>query len=378
MLLWWAVIVICGLSMSALARYLLLPAIIGALVGYGVILLQRQQATTVPVPDQAPAAPANAGYADAVAAAAPAVVNIYSTQVLRPRRHPLCDMPRYQDLCDSYAGPARRMQSSLGSGVIVREDGHILTNAHVIANADEILVAFHNDLTATATLVGTDPETDLAVIRVNAENLTPISIGSSDQARVGDIVLAIGNPFGIGQTVSKGIISAKGRHGLSASPYEDFIQTDAAINPGNSGGALVDTQGRLIGINALIYSQNGGSQGIGFAIPGQLALNVMDELIREGRVIRGFLGVEISNLPTTTDGMGLVVAEVLDGSPAAEAGIEPGDVVLAVNGQPAANARVVTRQIALTEPGTQIQLRLIRDGEPIEVEATAGVRPIPD
>jgi serine protease DegS len=207
--------------------------------------------------------------------------------------------------------------------------------------------------------------------------LKPIRVASSDDARVGDIVLAIGNPFGIGQTVSIGIISAKGRYGLSASPYEDFLQTDAAINPGNSGGALIDTRGALLGINSLFYSRSGGSQGIGFAVPAKLALTVLEEIITEGRVIRGYLGIEVAGNPNTSRGVGLTIADVVPESPAALAGVMRGDLIIAINDQPATSARVVTKQIGVTEPGSDVKLSLMRDGEPIEVHAIAGVRPPP-
>jgi serine protease DegS len=350
---------------SRLLRYLLLPALVGAVAGLAALALLSRSATPT------------AGYADAVARAAPSVVNIYSSKVVTTRRLPICELPRYRDLCRALEGANPRLQNSLGSGVIVREDGYILTNAHVIADADEILVAFSDGQTTTAKIIGTDPETDLAVIEANATGLTPIELGRSDQARVGDIALAIGNPFGIGQTVSMGIISAKGRYGLSASPFDDYLQTDAAINPGNSGGALIDANGRLLGINSLIYSQTGGYQGIGFAVPAQLAMNVLDEIIREGRVIRGWLGIEAVNAVNGDGKRVLVVANVLPDSPAARAGLTRGDVILSINGQAASSARVVTQQISLAAPGSTLDLQLLRNGEPIEVRATAGVRPPP-
>ena len=203
-------------------------------------------------------------------------------------------------------------------------------------------------------------------------------VGSSDNARVGDIVLAIGNPFGIGQTVSMGIISAKGRFGLSASPYEDFLQTDAAINPGNSGGALIDVRGRLIGINSLFYSRSGGSQGIGFAVPATLALSVLDEIITEGRVIRGWLGIEIGSVSSGSGALGLAIADVVPGSPAANAGVMRGDMITAINDQPAANPRIATHQIGVADPGSDIKLSLLRNGLTLEVHATAGERPPPE
>jgi serine protease DegS len=351
--------------MARAIRYLLLPALFGAIVGVAVLALLRNSNGAAD------------GYADAVAAAAPSVVNIYSSKVVQARPNPICELPRYRDLCKALGRANPRLQNSLGSGVIVREDGYILTNAHVIADADEIVVAFADGRTMSAEIIGTDPETDLAVIHATTNGLAPIKLGLSDSARVGDIVLAIGNPFGIGQTVSMGIISAKGRYGLSSSPYEDFLQTDAPINPGNSGGALVDVHGRLLGINSLIYSQTGGYQGISFAVPAKLALAVLDEIIKEGRVIRGWLGIEITNNPGAAPDAGLSIATVLPGSPADRAGIRQGDLLLGVNDEPAINARVVTRQIGLAAPGSDIKLKLMRNAEPIEVHATAGVRPPP-
>jgi serine protease DegS len=351
--------------MPQIVRYLLIAAIAGAVLGLAVVAWIHRPASVT------------AGFADAVAAAEPSVVNIYSTKVVRTRLHPICDLPRFRELCEAANGASRRMQNSLGSGVVVRADGYILTNAHVIDDADEILVAFFDGQTAPAQIIGVDPETDLAVIRADATGLQPVQVGSSDEARVGDIVLAIGNPFGIGQTVSMGIVSAKGRYGLSTSPYEDFLQTDAAINPGNSGGALIDVRGRLLGINSLFYSQTGGSQGIGFAVPVKLALTVLEDIITEGRVIRGWLGIEVSNGAIPYDRNGLAIADVVPGSPAAKAGLLRGDVIIAINDLPATSARVVTRQISVSEPGSDIKLSVQRDGQRLEVHATAGVRPPP-
>lgn len=351
--------------MARVVRYLLLPALFGAVVGVAVLALLRESN-----------APAD-GYADAVAAAAPSVVNIYSTKVVHTRPNPICELPRYRELCKALESANPRLQNSLGSGVIAREDGYILTNAHVIADADEIVVAFSDGQTASAEIIGIDPETDLAVIHATIPGLVPIKLGLSDSARVGDVVLAIGNPFGIGQTVSMGIISAKGRYGLSSSPYEDFLQTDAPINPGNSGGALIDVHGRLLGINSLIYSQTGGYQGIGFAVPVKLAFTVLDEIIKEGRVVRGWLGIEIANNPGATTDAGLSIATVLPGSPADLAGIQEGDLIVGINDEPAVDARIVTQQIGLAAPGSDIKLKLMRNAEPIEVHATAGIRPPP-
>jgi serine protease DegS len=344
--------------MQRLVRYLLVPAIIGVVVGLAALAVMRATA------------PAAGGFADAVAIAAPSVVNIYSTKVVRAQRHPLCAYPQFSEWCAERSWPQR----SLGSGVVVSDKGYILTNAHVIADADEILVAFQDNQTASASVVGVDPETDLAVIHVDDGPLAPIAMGSSDAIRVGDQVLAIGNPFGIGQTVSMGIVSAKGRYGLGESPYEDFLQTDAAINPGNSGGALIDTSGRLIGINSLIFSRSGGYQGIGFAVPSKLAMGVLDMIVREGRVIRGWLGVEIS---ANAEGRrGLHVAAVVPGGPAAVAGLRPGDYILAVNHEPALDARALVGLIATAQPGSEITIEALRGQERIALSATAGTRPV--
>ena len=350
--------------MPQIVRYLAVAACFGGVLGLAVVAWMHRSN------------PVAAGFSDAVAAAEPSVVNIYSSKVVRTRLNPICDLPRYRDLCAAVNVSNPHPQNSLGSGVIVRSDGYILTNAHVIADADEILVAFFDGRTTSAEIIGTDPETDLAVIRTNVTGLRPIRVGSSDDARVGDVVLAIGNPFGIGQTVSMGIVSAKGRYGISTSPYEDFLQTDAAINPGNSGGALIDVQGRLLGVNSLFFSQTGGSQGIGFAVPAKLALAVLEEIITEGRVIRGWLGIEINRL-TASGSAGLEIADVVPESPAAKAGLLSGDVIVAINDEPALSPRVVTRQISVAEPGSDVKLSLLRGGEHIEVHATAGVRPPP-
>jgi serine peptidase DegS len=346
-------------------RYVVLPAVIGALVGLAVIAALTMARGASPT-----------SYADAVATASPSVVNIYTTKIVRTRRLPICDLPQFRELCEGLRIADPRVQNALGSGVIVRRDGYIVTNAHVIEGADEILVAFHDGQTASAEVVGEDPETDLAVVRVRADDLPAIALGSSDSARVGDVVLAIGNPFGIGQTVSLGIIGAKGRYGLSASPYEDFIQTDAAINPGNSGGALIDANGRLIGINSLFFSRSGGSQGIGFAVPVQLAMSVLEQIVRTGRVVRGWLGMQLAD--ADADSGGLLVQAVLPDSPAADAGLMPGDRIVAVDGIAAGNRREMLRQIAMTEPGSRVRLSVTRDGRPLTLNATAGTRPTPD
>jgi serine protease DegS len=352
--------------MREMIRYVLLPALVGGIVGLVVMLATRA----------GPAPGAKPGYAEAVKVAAPAVVNIYSSKLLTP---PICQLPRFQEWCNRFSGADQNhMQSSLGSGVIVREDGYILTNNHVIAGADEILVAFNNGQATTASVVGSDPETDLAVIKVEAIGLHPITLGASSQVEVGDVALAIGNPFGIGQTVSAGIISAKGRTGISASPYDDFIQTDAAINPGNSGGALIDAVGNLIGINTLIFSRSGGSEGIGFAIPAQLAMTVLGEIIETGRVTRGWLGVELASTPEPGMAVGLEVTRVLQRGPADEAGLRVGDRIVAINEQPAVSSSVVSQHIAHAAPGSVIELDILRGGDQLTVTARSGERPVPN
>jgi serine protease DegS len=352
--------------MRELLRYVLVPALVGAAVGLGVMMLVRPEPAPTPHP----------GYASAVQRAAPSVVNIYSSKVVTP---PICELPRFQAWCERFSsGEALNMQSSLGSGVVVREDGYILTNNHVIAGADEILVAFNSGQATTARVIGTDLETDLAVIKVEASGLRPIPLDRSSEIRVGDVALAIGNPFGIGQTVSSGIVSAKGRTGISASPYDDFIQTDAAINPGNSGGALIDAQGNLIGINTLIYSRSGASEGIGFAIPARLAMAVLDEIVETGRVTRGWLGIELSSTPPPGMGVGLEVTGVLDRGPAHQAGLLVGDLIIAINDEPAVSSSVASRLIAHTMPGSDIRIDILRGQRPLSVTARSGQRPTPE
>ncbi len=348
--------------MREFVRYVLIPAIVGGLVGFSVMLFMQFDGPS-----------AKPGFASAVKRASPSVVNIYTSKLVSP---PICQLPRFRAWCNRFStAGSQRMQNSLGSGVIVSEDGYILTNEHVIAGADEILVGFADGQVTTASLVGIDPETDLAVIRVQASGLTPIPVGSSDEVEVGDVALAIGNPFGIGQTVSSGIISAKGRAGVSRSPYDDFIQTDAAINPGNSGGALIDADGELIGINTMIVSRSGGSDGIGFAIPTRLALSILQEIVENGRVTRGWLGVELANAPPTGAGVGLQIIGIQPNGPADNAGLRIGDYILAINENPAVSAMVVTRQIAHADPGSDLELDVMRQGKQLTLTAESGVRP---
>ena len=351
-------------SLPEAARYILLPALVGGLIGLAVLHFERAPET---------GDSARPGFAAAVARAAPGVVNIYSTKHIRPA---ICQQPRFREWCNRFAGEAQRqMQRSLGSGVIVHSAGFILTNNHVIDGADEILVGFADGVTAAGELVGSDPETDLAVIRVPRSDLTPIPLGESDLIAVGDVALAIGNPFGIGQTVSAGIISAKGRVGISASPYEDFIQTDAAINPGNSGGPLIDSEGRLIGINTLIFSRSGESVGIGFAIPAQLAYMILTEIIEKGRVIRGWLGIDLANSPAAGASVGLRVTGVDPAGPAASAGLFLNDLILAVNDQPAVNSMLISRLIAAIPPGGEMTVEVLRGEHRLTLTAIAGERP---
>jgi serine protease DegS len=322
-------------------------------------------------------------YADAVEQAAPAVVNVYTSKVITRKRHPLLDDPLFRYFFgDQVDVPRKQTQTSLGSGVIVSPQGYVLTNNHVIAGADEIQVLLQDGRSTRAEVAGVDKDTDLAVLRIALKNLPSIAISAAEKMRVGDVALAIGNPFGVGQTVTLGIISATGRTHLGINRYEDFIQTDAAINPGNSGGALINAWGELIGINTAIYSQSGGSQGIGFAIPSSLAANVMKQIIESGHVERGWLGIEAQDLtPELAESFGLdnirgmLIAGVLRGGPADQAGVEPGDVVERVDGQVVENARAAMSQIARSAPGTRLKLEGVRDGRPLAVEVITGRRP---
>jgi serine protease Do len=314
-------------------------------------------------------------FAPVVKQVAPSVVKVFTSTKAREQRMPFLDDPLFrrffgEDRFGEGGRALRPPQVGLGSGVIVSKDGYILTNNHVVENADEIKVGLNDGREIPAKVVGTDSKSDVAVLKVEASDLSPLTLADSDRSEVGDLVLAVGNPFGIGQTVTMGIISATGRATLGLD-YEDFIQTDAAINPGNSGGALVDAEGRLIGINTAILSRSGGNQGIGFAIPSNLARSVMDSLIEHGRVIRGYIGVTIQdvtpnlaeefNLPASAGGA--LVAEVAPKSPAENAGLESGDVIIELNGKPVKDSRHLKLQTAQIAPGTKVPLKVIRDGK---------------
>ncbi len=308
----------------------------------------------------------------------PGVVNIATSGTVRLQQNPLFNDPFFRRFFDLPDVPRERQTQSLGSGVVVdAEHGYILTNNHVIANADEITVTLRNGETHKAKLIGTDPETDVAVIQIQARNLVAIPRADSDTVRVGDFVVAIGNPFGLGQTVTSGIVSATGRSGLGIEGYEDFIQTDASINPGNSGGALVNLKGQLIGINTAILSQSGGNIGIGFAIPINMAWGVMQQLVRFGKVQRGRLGASAQDLtPELAQAFniayrqGAIITTVEPGSAAQKAGLRPGDIVTRVNGKRIRNATDLRNAIGLLRVGEKVRLTVLRDGKTLQLTAT--------
>ncbi|QJR16366.1 trypsin-like peptidase domain-containing protein [Usitatibacter palustris] len=319
-------------------------------------------------------------FSDAAKKATPSVVNISATRQIR-RKNPLLEDPVFQRFFGERFQVPPETQLSLGSGVIVSGDGYILTNDHVVEGVTDIQVTLHDGRTVPAKVVGLDPDTDLAVVRVTAQGLTPITFGQSDQTRVGDVVLAIGDPFSVGQTVTMGIVSAVGREIGSANPFGSFIQTDAAINPGNSGGALVDVSGHLIGINTLIFSRSGGYQGIGFAIPVSLAKRVMEQIIETGAVTRGWFGVEVADMNpelATSLGMtgkrGAIVGAIERGSPAEKGGVRLGDVIVSINGRHVVDVSQALNAIAEVPPGKAVPVKVLRKNQELALEVTVGKR----
>ncbi len=335
--------------------------------------------------ERAPGAPLPS-FAEAARAAQPAVVNVFTSKQVRAPVNPLLQDPFFRRFFGAELDSRPQRVSNLGSGVIVSESGYILTNHHVVEAADEIQVALADGRTLAARLVGSDPETDLAVLQVSAQaraqKLAAITFARPDDLRVGDVVLAIGNPFGVGQTVTMGIVSALGRSHLGINTFENYIQTDAAINPGNSGGALVDASGHLVGINTAIFSRSGGNLGIGFAIPVSIARQVMEQIIANGSVVRGWLGIEVQDVtPEIAESFGLegsagaLIAGVLRGGPAERAGVRPGDVLTAVNEQPVNDSAALLNLIATLTPGERASLRLIRQGKGLELRVGVERRP---
>ena len=327
---------------------------------------------------------APSSYAEAARTALPSVVHIFTSKEIKAQRHPFADDPLFRHFFgDRLENQPQQRASGLGSGVIVSPEGYVLTNNHVIEGADDIEVALNNGRKLSARIVGRDPESDLAVLQIkSASKLPAITFGHPEQLHVGDVVLAIGNPFGVGQTVTMGIVSALGRSHLGINTFEDFIQTDAAINPGNSGGALIDASGNLIGINSAIYSRTGGSLGIGFAIPVSLARSVMEQIIQTGSVTRGWIGVEVQaitgelaesfGLPSSD---GTLISGVMRGSPADRAGIRPGDVLLAVDGRDVNDPQAMLEAIAALRPGQKADFELRRGKTNLGLKVEIARRP---
>ncbi len=324
-------------------------------------------------------------YSQAAHKAMPAVVNIFTSKAIPENSHPFMDDPMFRQFFDDQPDDQPQRENSLGSGVIVSPEGLILTNHHVIEAADEIEVALADGRTVPARVVGSDPETDLAVVKVDVKNLPSITFGHSEQLSVGDVVLAIGNPFGVGQTVTQGIVSALGRNHLGINTFENFIQTDAPINPGNSGGALIDTEGNLVGVNSAIYSRSGGSMGIGFAIPVSLARQVMDQIIRQGSVTRGWIGIEAQDITPELaesfklkESRGALIAGVMRGGPADKAGVKPGDILMGINGQPVLDSAGMLNLIAALKPGHPANIRIVRNQSEQTLPVVIGKRPKPE
>jgi len=342
---------------------------------------QQAQAPAQPIQLQRSGGPVS--YADAVQRAAPSVVNVFATKITRTKRHPLLDDPLFKRFFGDQAGqPTTKRENSLGSGVIVDDNGYVLTNNHVINAASEIHIVLADGRSLPARVVGNDPETDLALLQAAGDRFPVASLGGSEPLQVGDVVMAIGNPFGVGQAVTLGIVSATGRNQLGITDFENFIQTDAAINPGNSGGALINTAGEVVGINTAIFSESGGSHGIGFAIPIELAREVMRQLIEHGHVIRGWLGITGQDLtPVLAESLGIeshqgvLVSGVLGDGPADKAGLKPGDLITGIDRQSISGSPKMLEMIAAKPPGSPLTVTLLRDGETHERIAIVGERP---
>ncbi|MCG7973658.1 MAG: trypsin-like peptidase domain-containing protein [Candidatus Thiodiazotropha taylori] len=380
---------------------LLLTALTAGLAGAIVVLFLMPERTLAPQTAAPPAVttanqpninlPRESGpvsYAEAVERAAPSVVNIFSTKITTESQAMRFKDPVLQHLFGSILPEKtrQRLDTSLGSGVIITQDGYMLTNHHVIDGADEIKVVLANGQSVSVSVVGSDAESDVAVLKINSEEtLQPIPVGHSSTQQVGDVVLAIGNPFGVGQTVTMGIISATGRSRLGISTFENFIQTDAAINPGNSGGALVNGNGELIGINTAIFSQTGGSHGIGFAIPFDLAQGIMQQLIDTGHVVRGWIGIQgqdVTKKLSEAFGLhiedGVLVTGVLEDGPASRAGLRPGDVITSINQIQLNNSQALMQHIAGLPPGTELMIGGWRGSDAFNLKTVSGERPVFD
>jgi serine protease Do len=327
------------------------------------------------------------GFTPIVKSALPAVVNVSTSKKVQVERDSSPFSGPFRDFFgpdffDQFGGPLERQENSLGSGVIVSSEGYILTNNHVVQGATDIEVFLSNERRLKGRIIGGDAKTDIAVIKVEEKSLPALTLGNSAGVQVGDFALAIGNPFGVGQTVTMGIVGATGRGGFGIEHYEDFIQTDAAINPGNSGGALINVRGELIGINTAIVARSGGSQGVGFAVPTNMARPVMEQILKQGKVIRGYLGVNIQTITPelaksfgSKTTQGALISDVVPDGPAAKAGLRRGDIVLAVDGEPVLDSRRLTLRISQAAPGTAVNLRLLRDGQEQNIRITLGELP---
>ena len=352
------------------------PILTGLLLAALLLQLNREPSTQA-------VSPFVTSYADAVQVALPSVVNIYTSRTVQVESHPLLKDPVFKRFLNNNGIRQRdKIERSLGSGVIISSNGYVLTNNHVIDEADRIRVLLADGRERLATVIGSDAPTDLAVLKIDLDNLTPAIFANPKTIRIGDVVLAIGNPFGIGQTVTQGIVSATGRHGLQINTYEKYIQTDAAINTGNSGGALVNAYGELIGINSGLYSKTGGSNGIGFAIPIDIASYVFENIVEHGKVVRGWLGISAEEItPSVAEAFnlkalrGLVLTDIETNGPAEKAGLQIGDIITHIDNTSVGNGNIGMHKIAQTKPGTTINIRAMRKGDAQDFLVEIGLRP---